>query len=108
MLYSSHRISGEKGGDIGFITRAMLGDLAGPLFAAETGDWVGPIDTEAGFMFFQALDKYPMRKQTYEEVREEVRKQVRQQWRPHIYAQKTAQLRKSIPVQIFPEKLINL
>jgi peptidyl-prolyl cis-trans isomerase SurA len=70
--YSEDPISRENGGDIGWVSEAVLPkNLAESLRNAKVGDIIGPIESPDGLTIniFKVLDKREGKEPTYEEVR---------------------------------------
>jgi len=68
--------SAAKGGDLGCTARATLGDFEGPTSALQPGQVSDPVQTPAGFVVFQMVDR---RTKSFEEAAPEIRQRLEQQ-----------------------------
>lgn len=106
-MAASHSIrdgAASNGGDLGYVTRAQLGQVALPVFEASTGEIVGPLSVGGRHALFQVLDKIPERASTMEEGREQVEEQLKAAWTRKAVRERVAKLRERHTV----EKNLNL
>ena len=69
---SMRRWSAERGGDLGFGTRAMFGVFAEKFFKGKIGQILGPEPVEPFYAVFKILGAKPGRPKTYDESRDEI------------------------------------
>ena len=80
---AQHSIRGgaaQNGGDLGFVTREQLGQVATPVFEAKEGSIVGPLAVGGRFALFQILETASRRPASVEESRVRVEDQLRAAW----------------------------
>ena len=75
-LAKTHSIdagSAERGGDLGFFTQDMLtADFAGPVFKAQKGAQIGPLNSEFGWHIAEILDRRPAPQPSFETLKPEI------------------------------------
>ncbi|HEX2252711.1 MAG TPA: SurA N-terminal domain-containing protein [Thermoanaerobaculia bacterium] len=66
--------SAVRGGDLGFFSREqMVPEFAEPVFAAEEGELVGPVESPFGVHLVEVTGRRPAGRQPFEEVRDSIR-----------------------------------
>lgn len=101
-MAASHSVregAASSGGDLGYVTRAQLGQVALPVFEASTGEIVGPLSVGGRYALFQVLDKEPERASTLEEGREQVEAQLKAAWVRKAVRERVAELRERHTVE---------
>ena len=104
-IYSVQRRSAEENGNIGTFTSQELGSYADRLMPLEIGQWTGPIKIDNQFVFFKCLNKLPTKKQTYEEARPLIQNTLRPYWQNITKQIVLKEIRSSINLVTYPEKL---
>lgn len=65
------------GGDLGFVSREQLGRLAEPVFAAQPGSVLGPVEIAGRYALLKVGEKTPQRLATFAEARDQIEKRLR-------------------------------
>ncbi len=106
--YSDDRRSAELGGDLGYLAPSNLGSYSRQVLSLKVGEWIGPLEINYSYVFLKCVDKIAPKLRTYEAARAEVEKVVRAlQWE-RVRQAKLTELRTTIPVTSFPEKLMTI
>jgi len=72
-VHSIDPISAQQGGDLGYFTQDMLdADFAGPVFKAEKGQPIGPLETGFGWHIAEVLDRRPAPQPDFETLKPEI------------------------------------
>lgn len=79
------------GGDLGFVSRAQLGLLADPVFAADAGATLGPLEVAGRYVLLQVGERREARPAAFDEVRADIEQRLRtdygrQAFRPYVAA----------------------
>lgn len=65
--------SAERGGDLGYFTQDMLnGRFTKPVFAAATGERIGPVKSEFGWHIAEVLDRRPAPQPSFETLQPKI------------------------------------
>ncbi|MCG8472148.1 MAG: peptidylprolyl isomerase [Desulfobacterales bacterium] len=77
--YSEDRVSGKKGGDLGWLGAGSIGDLfSEKMFSLKEGDVSEPFETPFGYHILKVLDEPRTVKQSFESVRGKIRYKLRE------------------------------
>jgi parvulin-like peptidyl-prolyl isomerase len=106
--HSVRRWSAEKGGELGYLTPQDLGRWAALAFSLKVGERAGPVPMDSMFVLLECLDKQPAKIRPFEEVREEVEKALRVMAWDNVRRKKVEEIRRTVPVKVFPERLRTL
>ena len=98
--------SATRGGDLGYLSSDDLGKWSGKVMAMKPDTWVGPLQMNSYHVFLKSIDKIPLRVRSYEEARYDVEQAVRTFWWDRVRSEKCRELRETIIVESFPERLI--
>jgi len=101
-LAAAHSIrqgAAASGGDLGFVTREQLGQVALPVFDAPVGSIVGPLAVGGRFVLFHVVDKSPERPATIAESRERIEDQLRAAWVRKTVRERAEELRSEYPIE---------
>ena len=94
--------SAAQGGDIGCITRGQtVAPFEEAAFSAQTGETVGPVETQFGQHILQVYDRREAGVTPLEQVREGIRQQLQREG----LNQRINELRQGSGVQVFPENI---
>jgi parvulin-like peptidyl-prolyl isomerase len=70
--YSLRKWSAERGGEVGYVTKGDLGELAEEIFKLKPGEIGGPYRQQEYFFIVQVLGVNPARQKTFAEARPEI------------------------------------
>ena len=106
--FSRNRRSAENGGDVGYLTPNDLGKWAKHVLSMEVGEWIGPLEMNSSYVFLKCFDRIPAKARTFEQAKNEVEQTVRTLLWDRGRQQKIDQIRATVTVHSFPEKLIKI
>jgi parvulin-like peptidyl-prolyl isomerase len=103
--YSVRAWSAERGGELGYVTPADLGQWSDTAFALAVGERAGPIKMDSMFVFLECIDKKASQPRTFAEARAEVETTMRYlNWFDYRRS-RIVEFRKALNVKMFPERL---
>ena len=70
--YSIRRWSAERGGEVGYVTKGELGELAEKIFALKPGEIGGPYQRDQYFSVVQAVEIKPAQPKSFAEAQAEI------------------------------------
>ncbi len=107
--YSEDQDSKQRGGDLTFFdkgTKMYPKALVDAAFALkEVGDVSAPVPTERGFLVLKLAAKRPGFSRPLAEVKTQIQRQIYNQQRGKRLEEFTAQMRKRVKIETFPDKL---
>lgn len=106
--FSRDRTSAENGGDVGYLASGDMGKWAKQILAMEVGEWIGPLAMNSSYVFLKCTDRLPAKTQTFEQAKPDVEQSVRNLLWDRVRQQKIEQIRATVAVKSFPEKLIKI
>ena len=98
--------SATRGGDLGYLSSDDLGKWSGKVMAMKPDTWAGPLRMNSYHVFLKCIDKMPLRIRSYEEARYDVEQAVRTFWWDRVRGEKLQELRETVIVESFPERLL--
>jgi len=106
--YSDNKRSAENRGDLGYLTPSDLGKWARPVLSMEVGEWIGPLEMNSSYVFLKCIDKIPLKARSFEAANNDVEQTVRPLLWNRVRQQKIEELRATVAVKSFPEKLVTI
>ncbi|MGH7494087.1 MAG: peptidylprolyl isomerase [bacterium] len=103
--HSERRRTAEQGGDLGFLTPQDLGRWSDLAFALKPGERRGPVQMDSMFVLLECLAQKPAQPRSFEQARLEVEEAVRQIKRDETRRAFINQIRQSVPVATYVERL---
>ncbi len=106
--FSRDRRSAENGGDMGYLTPNDMGKWAKQILSMKVGDWIGPLEINSSYVFLKCIDRIEGKVRTFEQAKYDVEQTVRTLLWDRVRRQKVEQVRVTVTVNSFPEKLIKI
>ncbi|MGE5499592.1 MAG: peptidylprolyl isomerase [Syntrophothermus sp.] len=103
--FSTQRNTSYRGGDIGWFSRKMLGNIAGEVFALKQGEWTGPLEEDGKYALLKCTDIKPPIMKSFDEAKKEIEESLANMSWLSFRQKYTDSLKTEISVKIFPEKL---
>jgi len=103
--YSERRRSAAHGGDLGFLTPQDLGRWSDMAFALHPGERKGPVQMDSMFVLLECVAKKPSQPRDFDAARAGVAEAVHQMKWPEARQAFVNQMRQSVPVAMFTDRL---
>jgi len=98
-----------RGGDLGWVHQGrLLRVLEEPVWAADTGEVVGPLRSREGFHLIKVLGRQPEKKLSFEEVKPMLRKEAEEQARSRAEERWYGEVSSGHPVVILAPELADI
>ena len=97
--YSIRDGASSNGGDLGYVTREQLGQVAPAVFETGVGSIAGPLAVGGRYVLFLVTDRSEERAATLQEGRERVEGQLRAAWMRREVRETVTNLRDQFPVE---------
>jgi parvulin-like peptidyl-prolyl isomerase len=98
--YSIRKWSAERGGEVGYVTKADLGTLGNDIFKLKTGEIGGPYQQQDYFSIVQVLERAPERNKTFEEARAEIEEVLLPTFKQRALQEQIRNLRQPLTIQV--------
>lgn len=98
--YSIRQWSAERGGEVGYVTKADLGTLGDDIFKLKAGEFGGPYQQADCFSIIQILERVPARNKTFEEAQAEIEEILLPAFKQRALQEQIQKLRQPLSIQV--------
>lgn len=98
--YSIRPWSAERGGEVGYVTKGDLGQLAEPIFKLNRGEIGGPYQRDQYFSIVQVLDVKPAQPKAFDEAKTEIAEHLLPDYKQRELQKQLQLLRRPLTISI--------